>query len=399
MARTAEGARVLVPPSRDAQRLSRSRGALYASLRWLHRWLGLTLGLVFAAVALSGSLLIFQPQFFDWTHGELIPDGLSRSPGSVDAWVENARAVAPKDGEIIAIWRPQVSHNVSDAGMLIYSGLAPGGLGNMGLASVLVAPATGEVLGTFNVDRSPAYAPLFFHRDLWAGETGRIVSGVMAISSLISLSIGLYLWWPPRKYLVRKLSPRPWRATLSKSLPLHHWMGVWMLGVLLVLVASGLYLVQPSWVEPALGMLPDAHEEESLNASPCGTPIGFDSALAQTRRLVPRGEWTAIYPHEGQRDVWEIALRTGNDTDPDGDSHVLANLRCGSVVLHETSATRPPRHTAEVWLSRLHDGKIFGLSGEIAVTLLGLAPLVLAYTGVFMWLRGRHSRELDAHGT
>lgn len=361
----------------------------WVALRWVHRWLGLTLGLVFAAVALSGSLLIFQPQFFEWAHGEMIPDRLSPAPGSVDRWVEHARAVAPKDGKIIAIWRPRVSHNVSDAGMLIFSGLEPGGLGNMGFAGVLVAPATGNVLGHFNVDRSPAYAPLFFHRDLWAGESGRVVSGMMAIGSLISLVIGLYLWWPPRGYVTRKLSPRPWRATLFNALPLHNWTGVWMLGALLVLVVSGLHLVQPGWTEPALALFPDTHQEDSLEQSACGAPIGFDAAIAKARSLVSNGEWTAIYPHGDQQGIWEIAMRTGNDTDPSGDARVLANLRCGNVVLHETAATRPPRHTAEVWLSHLHDGKIFGVPGEIIVTLLGLAPIVLAYTGIRMWLRGR----------
>jgi uncharacterized iron-regulated membrane protein len=369
-----------------------ARNGLWATLRWVHRWLGLTLGLVFTAVALSGSLLLFQPQFFEWAHGEMIPDSLAQKPGSVDAWVANGRAAVPELGDPIAIWRPHVSHNVSDAGMLIFAGLEPGGLGNMGFAGVLIAPATGEVLGTFEVDRSPAYAPLFFHRNLWVGETGKIICGVMAVGSLISLSIGLYLWWPPRNRIMHKLSPRPWRTTLTNAVRLHDLTGIWMLAALLMLVTSGLYLVQPGWVEPALSILPDA-PEEARAASTCGAPIDFDAALTAARDLVPNGEWTAIYPHDEEQGTWEIAMRTGSDTDAEhGDVRVLADLRCGTVQSHETAATRPPRHTAEVWLVGLHDGSIFGLSGEIVVALLGLTPLVLAWTGIRMWLRGRQRR-------
>src|SRR3546814_14460152 len=68
---------------------------------------------------------------------------------------------------------PHVSHNVTDAGMVFFMGLGPGGFGNMGLLAVLVEPATGAVLGTVDVDHSPAYAPILFHRDIWAGESGR----------------------------------------------------------------------------------------------------------------------------------------------------------------------------------------------------------------------------------
>jgi uncharacterized iron-regulated membrane protein len=163
---------------------------------------------------------------------------------------------------------------------------------------VLIARATGAVLDVFNVDRSPAYAPLFFHRDLWAGELGKVLSGVMAIGTLISLSMGLYLWWPPRNRILPKLSLRPWRTTLRNATPLHNWTGIWMLVALLTQVATGLYLAQPSWVEPALGLLPDAHTEEAPGEGPCRTPIGFDAALAKAQDIVPNGTWTAIYPHD-----------------------------------------------------------------------------------------------------
>lgn len=363
-----------------------------ALLRRLHRWFGLTVGLLFTAVAVSGSLLLFQPLFFEWAHGEMIPPGLAQKPGSVDAWVANASAAAPPDGRLIAIWRPHIAHNLSDAAMLVYTGLEPGGLGNMGFAAVLVAPATGALLGSFNIDRSPAYAPLFFHRDLWAGASGRVISAIMAIGTAGALLIGLYLWWPPRKRLQRKLSPRPWRATLANALRLHNWTGVWMLAGLMVLTLSGLYLVQPTWVAPALGLLPEAQAQHAQARVPCPGRIGFDAALTAAQELVPSGRWTAIYPHDPAQGQWEITMRTGGDTNVEhGDTHLLADLDCGRVTVHETAATRGARHTVEAWLVGLHDGSVFGRPGEIAVSLLGLTPLILSWTGIRIWLRRRRS--------
>lgn len=388
-------------------------GSPRATLRWLHRWIGLTVGLLFAAVSLSGSLLLFQAQFFDWAHGHMIPEAVAPEIGSLDTWVENAtaaaRRVAPGLHGPSAIMLPHVSHNVSDAGMLFFEGLEPGGFGNMGLLAVLVAPATGEVLGTIDVDRSPAYAPILFHRDIWAGASGRLVSGVMGAGSAALVLIGLYLWWPPRRRLAAKLSPRPLRATFTRSSLLHDWLGFWSMAVLLVLAVSGLYLVQPGWVQPAVDLLPGAgeaelHEAEHAQAetpatAACGAPIGFDAALAAARSLVPGATVTALFPHDEALRRWDFTFAAGGDTDTMfGDIRIEADLDCGTVALTEDAATQSPQQKGELWLVALHDGTAFGITGEIVVAAFGLVPLVLAWTGVQIWLRVRRNaaRRKDA---
>lgn len=380
------------------------RGGPRAPLRWLHRWIGLTVGLLFAAVSFSGSLLLFQDQFFEWAHGEMIPDDLSAELGSLDAWVENARRAAPGLGQPTIVMLPHVSHNVSDAGMVFFEGLEPGGFGNMGLLAVLVAPSTGEVLGTVDVDHSPAYAPILFHRDIWAGATGRIISGVMGAGSVMLLLLGLYLWWPPRRRLAAKLSPRPLRATFTRSASLHDWLGFWAWSVLFVLSVTGLYLVQPSWVQPGLDLVPGMGEAEMHEAehaaeetaaapdAPCGGPIGLDAALLRARALAPGARLTGLYPHDEAARHWDFAFLAGGDTDTMfGDLRVAADLDCGGVAIAESAATQTPQQKAELWMSSLHDGTAFGRAGEIVVTLFGIVPVVLAWTGVQMWLRGRRT--------
>ncbi|MGH8717829.1 MAG: PepSY domain-containing protein [Burkholderiales bacterium] len=131
----------------------------------------------------------------------------------------------------------------------------------------------------------------------------------------------------------------------------------------------------------------------SINASTgpentCGAPIGFDEALRAAERIVPNGTWTAIYPHDEGFRTWEIAMRTEGDTER-GDARILADLECGTVSFHEVPESRSPRDTVETWLAGLHDGTAFGTPGEIIVSLIGLTPLVLAWTGIRMWGRGR----------
>jgi uncharacterized iron-regulated membrane protein len=377
------------------------RSTWHSWLAWAHRWLGLTLGVIFTIVSVSGSALLFQRQYWEWARGDLTPPGLAADIGSIDRWVEQGKKAVPDLGEPIAIWPPGVDHNLSDAGMLIFAGRKPGGLGNMGFVAVLVAPATGTVVGVVDVDRSPAWAPLFLHRDLWAGQTGQVISAVMAIGTLLMLVIGLYLWWPPRGSFVRRLLGKPWR-TLKQARPLHDWVGVWTLIVLCALVASGLALVRPAWVEPVLDAVAGAEPEETPPSASCGTPatpatpatpvtpvapMTFDAAIARASALVPGGRFKSLYPVDAKSGRWELVLATGQSDARHDEAHVRVDRHCGDVTLEATPATRSGHETASMWLSDIHDGAAFGRGGPLFVSLIGLTPLVLLWSGVVLWLR------------
>jgi uncharacterized iron-regulated membrane protein len=364
-----------------------ARSTWHASLVWAHRWLGLTVGVIFTILSVSGSALLFQRQYWEWAHGDLTPPSMSAEIGSIDRWIEQGKKAVPDLGEPIAIWPPHVEHNLSDAGMLIFAGRKPGGLGNMGFAAVLVAPATGDVLGVVDVDRSPAYAPLFLHRDLWAGQTGQVISAVMAIGTLLLLVIGIYLWWPPWGAIVRRLLGRPWRS-LKQARPLHDWVGVWTLIVLSALVASGLALVRPAWVEPALNAVAGPEPEEPPLAAACAGPVTFDAAIARASELVPGGRFKSLYPIDYPKvRRWELVLAPEHAEGRRGESHVLVDRECGGVTLEATPATRSAHETTSMWLSDIHDGAAFGRGGPLFVSLIGLSPLVLLWSGVLMWLR------------
>jgi len=370
---------------------------LHRVLLWVHRWVGLTVGLVFTVVSVSGSLILFQPQYFQWAHGDLLPEELSGHVSSIDRWVENGRRAVPHLQGPIAIWAPHVEHNVSPAGMLVFGGQQPGGLGNMGFAGVLVAPDSGDVLGVIDIDRSPAYAPLFLHRDLWAGTTGQVVSGIVAVGTLILLVIGLYLWWPASMRLGRKLWPRDWRKTFTHARPLHDWVGVWTFGLLAVLTGTGLYLVRPAWVSPVLDVAAGPETAAIDHPDACGLPIGFDEAMTRAASLVARGEWKAVYPGDtAQR--WEITFATHGRNAMHDETHVIADLQCGIVTVDATPQNRSTREAAEMWLIGVHDGSAFGPIGIAVVTLAGFLPIVLTWSGFRLWLRRRAIRPVQAEG-
>jgi uncharacterized iron-regulated membrane protein len=78
------------------------------------------------------------------------------------------------------------------------------------------------------------------------------------------------------------------------------------------------------------------------------------------------------------------------------ESHVIADLNGGTVTVEATPLTRSTREAAEMWLIGIHDGTAFGRAGTLLVSLAGLSPLVLMWSGVLMWLRReRRSRARE----
>jgi len=361
-----------------------------SALLWVHRWIGLTLGVIFVVVALSGSLLLFQPQFFRLAYGSMIPRDLPQEMRTIDRWISNGRAAVPKLIGPVAIWGPHVEHNVSDAGMMVFAGGTPGGFGKAGLVGVLVVPNTGAILGVIDIDRSPVYAPVFLHHQLWAGPGGAIVTGIMALFTALALFIAIYLWWPGRARVRQKLSPAPMRINFTTAARLHEWLGIWIVAVLIVLAISGLYLAQPEWMKPALAVLPDA--PAIANSTPrdpaqCAAAIGFDQAIARAGQFA-RGETLAAIQTEDLK-TWDVIFREPGSSAALRQTHVRADLNCGAVELLHSPASHGTRTGVESWLTSLHDGTAFGMPGRILVALSGIAPLVLFWSGIRMWLRRR----------
>ena len=111
--------------------------------------------------------------------------------------------------------------------------------------------------------------------------------------------------------------------------------------------------------------------------------------MAKATALVPGSIWTAIGPEEDSSSHWEIKLQSGKAAGSHSETHVLADLSCGTVKVESAPATRSAREAASLWMVDLHDGTAMGTTGEIIVSVAGIAPLILLWSGISTWLRRR----------
>lgn len=356
--------------------------------RWLglHRWLGLPLGLVFALVGVSGTLLGFYPEL-DLALNP--PPHALLTVGPDYSWQPVAdrlrRAYPAYDGP----WRIEVP-------------LAPG---RPILARYYHPPERpGKSFGPRLVSLDPATLAILqdrywgdggltwvydLHYTLFLDRSGRQLLAGMAALLLLSLVSGLWLWWPtPGHWRERSR----WRIRPGRVRATYDWhvlSGLYSAPLLALLLLTGLVLEIPEPVERLL-QLPQPAPPTSSPPAPGQRPITLDQALVVARHTFPGAQprWLEIPPRAGgltHITLWQPGEpgrrfpKTQVWLDPQG--HLLAQRN----PLKEPTAPSLMR-----WLHPLHNGECLGLPGRLAITLAGLLPLGLWVSG---WMRWRQKKN------
>jgi uncharacterized iron-regulated membrane protein len=83
------------------------------------------------------------------------------------------------------------------------------------------------------------------HANLLAGQAGRFVNGIGAISLTLLCLTGSIIWWPGINHWRRSLGVA-WRASFARvNWDVHSALGFWAFGFVLMWGVSGVYLVFP----------------------------------------------------------------------------------------------------------------------------------------------------------
>jgi uncharacterized iron-regulated membrane protein len=157
----------------------------------LHRYVGVTVGILLAIVSLTGSSLIFwkeinaflNPQMF-----QVVPQG---DRVSVQFAIDTIRSAYPHL-QLNFLELPRALDSVYTARMLLNSG---------DFAYVYLNPYTGEVLGFQQWGRTVMSFLYNFHVSLLGGKAGETVVGICGLLLLL-LSVSGIILWPGWKKLV-----------------------------------------------------------------------------------------------------------------------------------------------------------------------------------------------------
>jgi len=357
-------------------------------VRRVHLWLGLSLGLLFAVLGLTGSALVFYTGIDAALHPVVEAGRNDRAPGLASPVWDRALAtgrarwhdpagkwtieVTGEGGAIPARFYPSSGHGHHADRVMVW--FSPDG------TRIIRAERWGGYLMSWLYQ---------LHMALLAGDLGGQVVGWSGVAMLLLLLSGIVAWWPRgswRKAVALKRNAVPIRRLRD----LHKLSGLWSMALLFVLVVTGVLLALPpvtqALLQPTAVPAPKSSDDR-------GGQISIVQAFNVAHQTLPDGRIVFVDMPGAQEGPIRVRLQVPGDPHRRfSGSYVFIDRFSGQVL-----AVHDVRHagigTAIVsWVRTLHDGTVGGLATRILAVMLGFVPALLFATGMLHWLRRRRLR-------
>ena len=351
-----------------------------AAREWLfqiHLYTGLIAGLYAVLISVTGSALVFQPQFRDWQDREFTEvagSGPHISVGQALAAVQKAHP----DFHIMSI-RPPATMN------------SPFRISaqHMGGNEFFINPFTGVIIGQGHTRKDFVSWLQQLHFNLLSGKTGRLVNGVGGLMLVLLSATGLVIWWPGVAGFWRAMNIN-WRARWERvNYDIHSSIGFFTLAFTLVISLTGAYYAWPEQTKDLVSRFSPMRQRAvapRLPARPKGRDVPVDLLVENARKAVP-GAWVSmIMLSHGAGQPVKVTLMNGGAREYQNANYVYLDPWTGDVVRVDAVSTRSAGDAIVAWIGPLHFGT-FGGGTPLYVLwmLLGLSPAVLGVSGILMW--------------
>ena len=338
----------------------------------VHKWIGILLAILIIPISLSGAALVWH----DWLDETLNPERVVESgPAQLpyDSYVAAARTQLLPEDRIASIALPD-----GQGAVVVAAARAPEGGGTRPVRStVWLDPADARVLDRHSGNEGAVRFLHVLHGSLLVPGTGRQVVGWIGVFMLISSLTGLWLWWPTLGGFKRGLR---WRRQDTTNANLHHTIGFWICLPLAMLSFTGVWISFPGvfgGAAPAPAAAAPAGPTLPLEETRLRPDLAAAFAIASGR-----GEPATVTWPTNRSSQWTVAVR-----EEGGRAEYKVDDATGEARLQPA---RP--ETVARTMRRWHDGDGMGLVWQIVIFAGGIAPALLAVTGIVMWLRTRKWR-------
>jgi len=189
--------------------------------------------------------------------------------------------------------------------------------------------------------------------------------------------------------LAGRLPRRARRARLRPYRDLHRALGIWTFVVVMVVNFSGVYLVFPQTVSPAIMRLLPSRDPGSPTPLIKGAGaqcIDADRAIAIALAITPGALLISIGLPLGSERPYRVALAHPGAAGGAPEVAALINPWSGELIKLTDPRHFPPGKTVLAWQQPLHFERGFGWIWRILICLSGLLPAIFAFTGLAMWL-------------
>jgi len=339
----------------------RARRALYQA----HLWIGIALALPLLLAALTGTVLLFK---FDLVRS-FVPaaaQSIQLSPAQIGAAAEeieqtfgtSLRSLRLPDDRIGVI---EIYLTNDDAAYF--------------------DTVTHRVVRRWNRHRDPLDLLFEIHHELFAGETGRTILGVVALAGIALLLIGLTLWLSPRRPFRISLIPRGRPSVLAS----HRDLGVLICVPLLLTFLSGAVLAFPNGSRAFLdAVLPgQANASKPPSASPGN--VDWHRAVAAASAALPSATIRMLVWPAKPGAPASLRLRQPAEAHPNGRTSVYIDPATNEVLAVRDALVEPIGTQVANFAYPLHAATIGRAWWRWVLLASGIGTLLVASYGVVAW--------------
>ncbi len=345
-------------------------------LSLLHRWAGGITGLLLALIGLSGVLLVWEES---WIGLPGSSDVLDRDPAAIGQAVAAALEVDPDLSRITFAGEDMALHQA------IYSDDSGAYLNQAGE----VVDRWGSMWGR------PELWLFDLHHYLFAGETGKIITGVLGVLLAAFTITGMILWWRTRRKFEFRLWPR--RLTKSAVIRQHRDLGAVASPLLLMAAFTGTMMIFP---EVSKWILAPFAEEEAAAAVPTGVPrpgsdTDWPGLLMMAQRAFPDAAPRRIMmPNEPGAPV-VLRMKQDFEWTPNGRTYVYLDPVSENVLSTVDPANGDTASAIAEKYYPVHAGKVGGFFWKVLLTFGGFALSILGLLATWsFWFAGNNKRRL-----
>lgn len=354
---------------------------LYRRLMPVHRWAGLTLGLIALVSALTGLGMVFRPQLDPVVYPNLFQSSSCARMVPLDTIVGAARRL--NTASTLDFLRIQDGPST------------PVSTRFLNKDTLYFDRCTGALVASQN-----RYSGLFgvmewIHRGLrMPGGDAVIGSGALAMLALVGL--GIFLWWPrgSRRFVQGFTLNRKLKGP-AFNIGLHKTIGGWIALPLVIIALTGLPNAFPSLLD-ALKSLDETAEAKPRSAIPASgrqTHIPLELAWATINRLSPTPREAVIHVAPKPDDPMEIYIIGAGAPHPNARTYLFLDAYSGKILSYTPYAKMGLGSKIYFWMLSIHTGDVGGLASQLIRFVAALGALALGYTGIAAYLRRQSRRK------
>jgi uncharacterized iron-regulated membrane protein len=387
----------------ECAQTGKTKGSSLRAFRsWLifaHKTIGLTFGVIFMLIGLSGAILVYRDAIDESLNAGLmrVEPEMGGQYRPIDDIFDAAKAAMPPDAKPERITLPRHAWAAATVTYLSETDDLDTFAYDM-FVDPYTAKVKGQRLKIHGDDRfsQPAIALLMdFHWTLLLGANNAFLIGGVAIVVFISILIGFYLWWPVNGNWRLGLKIK-WPATTQRIIyDLHRATGFYFGLILLISLFTGVAMIFKPVTRDLVSLVSPVRGKEDFGKSQSSggqAPISPGAAVRIADTVFPQGRLHWILLPTSPTGVYVVGKQSTSEPNRSKTFHnVGIDQYSGAVTrIQDRDAYRFGDKFME-WLFPLHSGEFLGEIGRPLFVLLGLSPLLLFTTGVLRWSSKRRA--------